>query len=157
MKVYRAHVDILQPDQLVPPSTTFFEKLTPKKKAVEELLESVRPCDSPKRDSAIYLFEDELKARKWASVQRPARRLYLVEAKQNELKVDWCWLQKIENEMERDCSSAKEMARKYWASQATNDPCWELLATSAIVKKEIDIPILERNRFIEQKLADPNF
>jgi hypothetical protein len=129
----------------------------PKKRAVEELLESVRPCNLPGRESVIYLFQDELQARKWASVQRPARRLYLVEVEQNELKVDWCWLQKIECDMGNGSSHAKEMAQKYWAGQTTADPWWELLATAAIVKNEIDIPILERNRFIAHRLgqSDP--
>ena len=146
MKAYRAHKSSLRPGDSVPRSTSFFEAMSDDKKAVERFLESVCPPHLPKRETAIFVFEDEIQGRQWAS--REQRHLYLVELKRDGIlhRADWRWLSIIMDAMERADPRVDKYANSYWAGEATDRPVWELLAASATVVEEITIPILERHR-----------
>lgn len=147
MKAYCVPISALRSGQPVPKSVTFFEALKkqPDKKAVEDILESVRPPNLPKRDSTIYLFENESHAKEWAATKK--RPVYLAELSQKDilLKADWCWLQQIMDAIKS--AQANEMARKYWEGKPapTSNPWWELLVASATIVEEIVIP--EKVRF----------
>jgi hypothetical protein len=146
MKAYRAHKGTLQSGAVVPPSTSFFDAMREDKKAAERFLESVRPPHLPKRENAIFVFEDEVQGREWAS--REKRYLYIVELKQNGIlhRADWCWLSVIMGALMKNDPQTTMYANNYWAGEATERPVWELLVGSATVVEEIIIPELERNR-----------
>jgi len=146
MKAYRAHKSTLQPSDVVPPSTSFFDAMPENKKTAERFLESVRPPHLPKRENAIFVFEDEIQGQKWAS--RETRYLYVVELKTNCIlhRADWCWLSVIMDALMKNDPQAAMYANNYWTGKPTERPVWELLVASAIVMEEIIIPQLERNR-----------
>jgi|ERR1039458_8527388 hypothetical protein len=146
MKAYRAHKNTLQPGDVVPPSTSFFDAMPEGKKAAERFLESVRPPHLPKRENAIFVFEDEIQCRKWASQE--LRNLYVVELKSNCIlhRADWCWLSVIMGGLVKNDPQTAKYANNYWAGETTERPVWELLVASATVVEEIIIPELERNR-----------
>ena len=156
MNGYRAHKTILQTGDIVPPSTSFFDAIREDKKAVEKLLESVRPLHLPQRKNVVFVFEDEKEGRKWASRER--RNLYKVELEANSIlhKADWCWLSIIMTALGRNDPQATSYAKEYWAGKATGHPVWELLTTSATVVEEIKIPELERNRLLCEAYGLPN-
>jgi len=116
------------------------------KKAVELFLESVRPPHLPKRENAIFVFEDEMQGRKWAS--REQRNLYIVELKPNCIlhRADWCWLSVIMSGLMKKDPKTAVYANNYWAGETTERPVWELLVSSATVVEEINIPQQERTR-----------
>ena len=159
MKAYCVPISALKSGQPVPKSLDFFEALKkqPNKKAVEDILESVRPANLPKRDSTIYLFENESHAKEWAATKK--RPLYLAELSQKDVlfKADWCWLQIIMYAIKS--AQANEMARNYWDGKPapTPDPWWELLVASATVVEEIVIPDKVRFQLRTQQKGMPNF
>jgi hypothetical protein len=147
MKAYHVSPSILQSGNAVPSSTSFFNALDARRKVVEQLFESVRPEHLPKRENAIFVFEDETQARKWAS--RKQRHLFSVEVEPNciMLRADWCWLSLVEQYLNKnDQQTALTEAKNYWAGKATECPWWELLSASATIVEEISIPEPERNR-----------
>jgi hypothetical protein len=156
MKAYRAHKSTLQPGDVVPPSTSFFDAMLEDKKTVERFLESARPSQLPKREDAIFVFEDEIQGRKWAS--RELKNLYLVELKTNCIlhRADWCWLSVITDALMKNDPQTAIYADNYWAGKATECPVWELLVASATVVEEIIIPGLERNRLRFEAHGFPN-
>src|ERR1035437_9950835 len=122
MKAYRAHKHTLQPGDVVPPSTSFFDAMPEDKKAAERFLESVRPPHLPKRENAIFVFKDEIQGLKWAS--RELRNLYLVELKSNCIlhRADWCWLSVIMGALMKNDPQTAKHANNYWAGETTECP-----------------------------------
>jgi hypothetical protein len=146
MKAYRAHNGTLRPGESVPPSAAFFDAMSEEKRAVESLLEAVRPQNLPKRENAIFLFEDEAQGRKWTS--RTQRNMYLVELERDciLLRADWCWLPIIMGGLKTKDSQVFVYANNYWAGKATERPVWELLLSTATIAEEVNIPQQERTR-----------
>ena len=161
MNAYRAHKDTLQPGDMVPPSTSFFDAMRGKaKRLLNDFWNQFVPCTSvcvrPKRKNAFFVFEDENEGRKWASQKK--RHLYIVELKPDCIlhRADWSWLSVIMDALVKDDPQTAMYANNYWAGKTTERPVWELLVTSATVTEEIIISELERNRLSFEALGLPD-
>lgn len=154
---FHASTSRLNPNAPVPNSSQFFTSMRhdDPRRAAEELLESVRPTNCPRRSDAVYLFEDLQFATRWAA-QR-TRTLYRASIKAGSpiFRGDWNWLPIITNEIVSNPASAKSNAGKYWSSNATATPVWELLTSSATVLDEVVITFEERTRFRLQAAGLP--
>lgn len=144
MIAYRVHCDFLKSGDIIPPSTSFFSVLSPEKKRTEEFLEQYRPSGIIPRREAVFLFQDLIDAKKWAS--RTGRSLYAAELEESDISHcgDWCWLQLIAGGLDTNASDVAVQATNYWNRQTTAHPVWELLARNARVASEVQIPIQER-------------
>jgi hypothetical protein len=141
---FRVHSSLLNVGDSIPPSTTFFDALSPEKKEVEDFLEQHRPERMLPRREAVFLFKDILEAKRWAV--RTNRHIYSIELEETDLNHcgDWCWLQLIHEGLAAGSLDVEQRAKNYWTRlQATPKPVWELLARNAKVVSKVEIPLLE--------------
>jgi hypothetical protein len=106
---------------------------------VEELLESFRPKDKPKRDSILMLFSDFGSAKNHWLKQKNSK-FYQIEIENHEIlhKGDYRLVEQIFSSLQsKNNSVAKALACKYWESKITETSIVEIFVNKATITKVI--------------------
>jgi hypothetical protein len=116
-------------------------------KAMERILEQVRPEAKPNRAVCLMLFEDENCARHhWSKMS--GGKLYTVAADQHSVlhRGDMKLVDQIGANVD-GCEDLTNLARDYWNASPTKTPCIEVLVHEATVIELIGTELQRKEEF----------
>jgi hypothetical protein len=146
-KYYRVdRRDVVENDELSPESDyqSGFNNIG---KQAEEILERRRATEfptKPPRAASFFVTDDfDCAKRYWHTHDR--RYVYEVEVDEQKIlhRADMHWVDAIGDELKRailgeaDYGKCDELARRYWRSEETANPCWEYLLEKVTVGKRL--------------------
>ena len=129
----------------------YYDKFDGTRKAVEDMLESRRPDGKEPRTSCLFVFEEEVCAKKHWSMMKDGK-LYQVAIDEARVfhRGDMAIMDemKIIVEAEKDIGAA---ADAYWRGEVGNKPVIEIMVSSAIVTDIISTSDEERLAHLKER------
>lgn len=148
MKLYRADKrDFNVGDEIV--SANEFTFMNPDgSQEIENIFEQNRPCGKPERSGPLYLFDDEMVAKKHWSKMADGK-LYEVEIRQEPIlhRGDMRFVDEAFSA--QNSTTRNRCAKDYWEGAESGSPRMELLVTRAFVTKVISKDQVERREFLK--------
>lgn len=138
MMVYRVDKRKFEVDEVISPETSFETTMQNESKEMENLLNELRPTNIPERKNCLFLFQDLICALRFYS--KYGGTIYGVEIPQCYFRGD---MNKLDNILDmfrytEDNNLRKAAVNEYWkAGTHTFNPCYEILASKARVKRII--------------------
>jgi hypothetical protein len=111
----------------------YYEKFQGPAKEVEDVLERYRPGNKPKRRSCLFVFENEVCAKKhWSKMNQG--KLYSVHVDESQIlhKGDMALMDEMRQALQNG-QDLEPLATRYWAGGLSFRPEIEVLVPSAIV------------------------
>jgi hypothetical protein len=131
----------------------YYAKFTGAAKVVEDSREATRPSSVPPRRSCLFVFSDEVAARKhWSKMT--GGKLYAVAIDENAMHHtgDMALMDQMKAAAEQG-EEVEELARAYWAGEESQAPEFEILVDRATVTAVISSSDQERVEHLKRRLG----
>lgn len=147
MKLYRADKRDFDVGDEVTSANEFTSKNPDGSEDIERIFEEQRPPEKPKRSGPLYLFDNEVVAKKHWSKMADGK-LYEVELREETIlhKGDMRFVD--EAFLAEDSLSKIRCATDYWEGKESDKPRMELLVSRAFVIKIISKDQTERRKYL---------
>jgi hypothetical protein len=147
MKLYRADKRDFYVGEVIRSANDFFEKNPDGSKEIEYLFESVRPEKKPNRIGCLFLFENEVAAKKHWSKMTDGN-LYEVEVDDYSVlhRADMRLVDKAFSSTNKE--QIENCAKEYWNGVETEQPRVEILVKEATVTAIISKDQTERKYYL---------
>ena len=147
MKLYRADKRDFNVGDEVTSANDFTSKNPEGSEEIEKIFEERRPTDKPKRSGPLYLFDNEVVAKKHWSKMADGK-LYEVELREEAIlhKGDMRFVD--EAFAAQDSSSKIKCAVDCWEGKESEKPRMESLVSKAFVTKVISKDQVERRKYL---------
>jgi hypothetical protein len=147
MRLYRVDKRDFYAGDIVNSANEFFSLNPEGSNKVEEIFENNRPYDKPNRIGCLYLFENEVVAKKHWSKMADAK-LYEVDFLEELIlhRGDMRFVDKAFAVSE--LADKVQCAKDYWAGVETKTPRIEILVHSAVISRVISKDQAERRKYL---------
>jgi hypothetical protein len=129
----------------------YYNKFDGSRKAVEDMLELRRPDDKKRRTSCLFVFEEEVCAKKHWSMMKDGK-LYQVAIDKTRVfhRGDMAIMDEMKNLVEAG-EDIDVKADAYWRGEVGNTPVVEIMVSSAIVTDIISTSDEERRAHLMER------
>lgn len=115
---------------------------------VEDVFERVRPLGKPKRIGNLYLFKDEISAKKhWSKMTDGKLYRATFDSKLPRHEGDMCLFNQA-FELRTNIDEVEKLANRYWAGDLTEKPIIEVIVLQATISEVVSKDQQERRAYL---------
>jgi hypothetical protein len=151
MAYFRADKRNFVPNDQITTAQEYYDNFSEAEKVVEDALEQYRPPDKAKRATCLFVFEDEMCAKKhWSKMI--GGKLYRVAIDKRQIlhRGDMALMDEMKALSEKG-QDLRDLAVKYWCGHLSATPEIELLVSSATVIGVVSKSEEERRKYLKER------